>query len=120
MSSILRKQRVNPKKLDRAKELRQKMTKEEEHLWERLRGNKLNGLHFRRQQVIAGYIVDFYYHSAGLVIEIDGKVHEQQKDEDQKREKVLIDKGLKVIRIRNEEIHTNIRKVLEEILKACS
>jgi hypothetical protein len=29
-----------------------------------LRANKL-GVHFRRQQVIAGFIVDFYCHKAG-------------------------------------------------------
>ena len=50
------------------------MTPEEKILWGCLRGNKLNGLHFRRQQVIAGYIVDFYCHSVRLVIEIDGKI----------------------------------------------
>jgi very-short-patch-repair endonuclease len=37
------------------------MTPAEKILWEELRANKL-GVHFRRQQVIAGFIVDFYCH----------------------------------------------------------
>ena len=32
-------------------------------------------LKFRRQHVIAPYIVDFYCHELGLVIELDGSQH---------------------------------------------
>ena len=119
MPSIIRKQRINPQKLDKAKEFRHDMTSAEKILWECLRRNKLKGLHFRRQQVIEGYIVDFYCHSARLVIEVDGKVHENQKNADLEREKALRKRVLKIIRINNEEIHTDIRKVLERIIEAC-
>ncbi|WP_292738042.1 DUF559 domain-containing protein [Nostoc sp. JL31] len=64
-------------KVQRAKELRQQMTPEEKILWQHLRANRLNGLHFRRQQIINGFIADFYCHSTALVIEVDGKIHEQ-------------------------------------------
>ena len=47
------------------------MTPAEKILWNELRANKL-GVHFRRQQVIAGFIVDFYCHKSALVIEVDG------------------------------------------------
>lgn len=47
------------------------MTPAEKALWEELRANKL-GVHFRRQQVVQGFIVDFYCHQAALVIEVDG------------------------------------------------
>jgi hypothetical protein len=43
------------------------------------RGNKL-GVHFGRQQIIAGFIVDFYCHKAALVIEVDGDIHDLQKE----------------------------------------
>jgi very-short-patch-repair endonuclease len=76
-AKIVLKQRINPVKLDRAKEFRRNMTPEEKILWECLRGNKLNGLHFRRQQVIEGYIVDFYCHTARLDVEVDGKIHKR-------------------------------------------
>ncbi len=50
-------------------------------IWQELRGNKL-GVHFRRQQVIAGFIVDFYCHKAALVVEVDGDIHDLQQEED--------------------------------------
>jgi very-short-patch-repair endonuclease len=55
------------------------MTPEEEKLCEHLRGNLLMGLHFRRQQIIAGFIVDLYSHACGLAVEIDGGVHKNDK-----------------------------------------
>jgi len=39
----------------------------EKILWEELRANML-GVHFRRQQVNQGFIVDFYCNQAGLVV----------------------------------------------------
>jgi len=53
------------------------------------------GVHFRRQQVIAGFIVDFYCHKAALVIEVDGDIHDLQQEEDTRREKVLSELGLR-------------------------
>jgi len=68
IKNVIPGQRVAKEKLERARELRREMTLAETILWQELRGNKL-GVHFRRQQVIAGFIVDFYRHKAGLVIE---------------------------------------------------
>ena len=70
------------------------MTPAEKILWQELRANKL-GVHFRRQQVIAGFIVDFYCHKAGLVIEVDGDIHDLQREEDARWEKVLSEMGLR-------------------------
>lgn len=67
-------------KQERARTLRRVMTPAETCLWEQLRGNRCAGLHFRRQQVIDGFIADFYCHDAGLVVEVDGGVHKQQAD----------------------------------------
>jgi very-short-patch-repair endonuclease len=39
-----------------------------------------------------------------LVIEVDGDVHDFQKEEDGSREKVLSAMGLRIVRFRNEEI----------------
>jgi len=57
------------------------MTPAEEILWQELRGNKI-GVHFRRQQIIAGFIVDYYCHKAALVVEVDGDIHDLQQEED--------------------------------------
>ena len=74
MSNIIRGQRNRRQKQAFAKKLRAKMTDYEKILWKRLRTNKLLGLHFRRQQIIDGFIVDFYCHKTKLIIEIDGGI----------------------------------------------
>jgi len=97
------------------------MTPAEKRLWQELRGNKL-GVRFRRQQVIQGFIVDFYCHGADLVIEVDGDVHdeEMQKDEDARRDTVLKDLGLQVVRFRNEEVLKDLQQVIGRIRELIS
>ena len=58
-------QKVTKEKQELARELRRNMTPAEKLLWKEVRANKL-GVHFRRQQVIAGFIVDFYCHPLRL------------------------------------------------------
>ncbi len=117
--NIIPGQKINSIKLQRARELRREMTPAEKRLWQALRGNKLGGRHFRRQQIIAGYIVDFYCHAADLVIEIDGDIHEYQKEYDAERNKVLTGLGLKVLHIPNETVLKSLPQVLKTILKEC-
>ena len=88
---IITGQRIDPAKLAQAKALRRQMTPAEKLLWRRLRRNQL-GYHFRRQQVIAGFIADFYCDTARLVVEVDGGVHEQQADYDESRNDLLCGK----------------------------
>jgi very-short-patch-repair endonuclease len=112
-------QKINPDKMHRVKELRRQMTPAEKILWEYLRGNRLHGLHFRRQQILDGFIADFYCHAARLVIEIDGKIHEQQAEYDAERDKVLLARGLRLLRIKNEEVLQEIDRVLMLIYQVC-
>lgn len=109
-------QKVAGEKLERAREMRRAPTEAEEALWHALRRNQL-GAHFRRQQLISGFIVDFYCHSAGLVIEIDGAVHDSpdQRDADRKRDQALSELGLHIQRFRNEEILSNLPAALNKI-----
>jgi len=90
------------------------MTPTEKILWQELRGNKL-GVHFRRQQIIAGFIVDFYCHKAGLVIEVDGDIHDLQQEEDARREKVFSEMGLRIVRFRNDEVEKELAGVMGKI-----
>lgn len=53
-------QKIVPQKVERARELRTQMTEAEKRLWQHLRAKRLGGRHFRRQQVIAGFVVDLY------------------------------------------------------------
>ena len=90
------------------------MTPAEKILWEELRANKL-GVYFQRQQVIQGFIVDFYCHKSTLVVEVDGDIHDLQKEEDERREKVLSALGLRIVRFRNDEVMKNLSAVVGQI-----
>ncbi|HKI52565.1 MAG TPA: DUF559 domain-containing protein [Anaerolineales bacterium] len=103
IKNIVTDQKVTKEKLERAKELRREMTPAEKILWQEVRAKKL-GVRFRRQQVIQGFIVDFYCHKVGLVVEVDGDVHDLQKEEDARREKALNEMGLRFVRFRNDEV----------------
>ena len=59
--------------------------------------------------------VDFYCHKAALVIEVDGDVHDLQQEEDTRREKVLGEMGLRMVRFRNEEVERGLSAVLGKI-----
>lgn len=112
-------QKISSVKVQRAKELRSQMTEEEKILWQHLRANRLNNLHFRRQQIIDGFIVDFYCHAARLVIEVDGEIHQQQIEYDAERDQILSARGLRLLRIKNEQVRYDLGSVLERIAKTC-
>lgn len=95
------------------------MTPAERVLWDRVRGSQLLGLRFRRQQVIAGFIVDFYCHAAKLVIEIDGDVHAYQADYDAARDAALASIGLHIMRVSNDAVLTRLADVLAAITTYC-
>lgn len=98
-----------------AKQLRKSMTEAETILWEELR--QLDGYHFRRQHPINDFIADFICLSAHLIIEVDGKYHDvsQQQTEDDMRTNALNKMGYTVVRFTNEEIITDVDRVVDEI-----
>ena len=113
-------QKVTREKVQRAKELRRNMTDAEKKLWQALRANRLNGWHFRRQQIIGGFFADFYCHTAALVIETDGAVHKSQEQYDKERSELIREYGIEVIRFTNDEIENNLPEVLQKIDSLCS
>ncbi len=110
-------QRVDGAKLSQAKLFRRRMTPAERRLWQAIRNNLL-GLHFRRQQIVSGFIVDFYCHSASLAVEVDGPSHERNADYDAERDQVLAGLGIHVLRVTNEAAMNHLRKVLARIAGA--
>ncbi len=98
-----------------ARNLRKEATAEEEKVWDVLRNRNFLNLKFRRQHVIKGFVVDFFCHDLNLAIEIDGKVHDKQKDYDLIRQKLLEERGVRFIRITNEEINRNIEVLFAKI-----
>jgi len=109
-------QKIDAIKIESAKNLRRIMTPAERLLWHALRNNRLHGLHFRRQQVIAGFVADFYCHAASLVVEVDGPVHERRAQGDVERDAVLSGMGLRVLRVRNEEVFSDLTGVMRRII----
>ena len=99
---------------DKRKEMRDNMTLAEAVLWEHIKSKKL-GIKFRRQHVICNYIPDFVALSCKLIIEVDGEIHNFQKEQDEQRTFELNEKGYKVIRFKNEEVLYDINSVLDKI-----
>lgn len=96
------------------------MTAEECALWRGLRRSQLSGFHFRRQQVINGFIVDFYCHAARLIVEVDGQVHDEQPDYDEERDQILAARGLRTLRLSNDEVQRDMTGVLARIAQHLS
>ena len=95
------------------------MTFPEKLLWQKVRRNKLRGFHFRRQQIIAGFVVDFYCHSARLAIELDGPVHDGNESYDSARDQAIAAYDIQVLRIRNDVVTESLDLALAQILLAC-
>jgi very-short-patch-repair endonuclease len=116
-SGVIQLQRVTEYKIEQARALRKNMTLAEELLWSKVRGKRCGNLKFRRQQIIDGFIADFFCASASLVVEVDGQIHdnEEQKKIDEHRREVFNARGLREIRFRNEEVLNDIETVLERI-----
>ncbi len=101
----------------KAKEMRAHPTEAERLLWEKL-SNKQLGVKFRQQHVINKFVVDFCSIEKALVIEVDGEIHDTQRERDEERTKILQDEGYSIIRLKNNEVINNIEKVIDSIKKS--
>jgi very-short-patch-repair endonuclease len=86
---------------DAARKLRREMSLPEVILWQHLRGDRLEGLRFRRQHPIGGYVLDFYCDAAKLAVEIDGAHHSlgDNPAHDAERDSWLAAQGVETLRI---------------------
>ena len=105
-----------------AKSMRHTATNAEHLMWQLLRAKRFMNLKFRRQHVIAPYIVDFYCHEIGLVIELDGGQHgtDDAIEYDAERTKFLEALDLMVVRYWNRDVVGKTDVVLEDLLQVCS
>ena len=104
--------------VDRARRLRVGQTDAEQKLWYHLRNRQLQGWKFRRQHRIDRYIADFACPDAGLIVELDGSRHGEQRTYDEARTRKLETMGYRVLRFWDNDVLTNIEGVLEVILEA--
>jgi len=72
-------------------------------------------LTFRRQHDIQGFIVDFYCAELRLAIEIDGRVHNLQKEYGSMRQTLIEERGVSFIRVKNDDIHKDVNILLNRI-----
>ena len=81
--------------------------------------------HFRDQQALYGFILDFYSVFFMLAIEIDGGYHDapEQRQYDFSRTEKLNRKGISVLRFTNDDVMNNPHKVMMMVqskIKACA
>ena len=109
--------RSNPKTMHRAGELRRELTPAERRLWMYLRGNKLNGVSFRRQHAIGNFIPDFVSIKRKIIIELDGSQHLDQTRfaYDTERSQYFESVGYKVIGFWNKQVMNDIAGVIRAI-----
>lgn len=113
--------KIDPQLLVFAKSMRHTATDAESLMWQLLRAKRFMNLKFLLQHVIAPYIVDFYCHELGLVLELDGSQHNKEDGRayDAERTKFLEALGLKVVRYWNHEVLRNTDVVLEGLWNVC-
>jgi very-short-patch-repair endonuclease len=104
----------------RAKELRQEATPAEQVLWNALQSRRLDGHKFRRQHPVGRFILDFYCAKSRLCVEVDGEVHEQQRDRDMARDATLFYYGIVTLRFTNEQVFQELPAVLDAIRAAAT
>jgi very-short-patch-repair endonuclease len=101
-----------------AREARHSLTPAEKDLWERLRDHRCSGLHFRRQEVIGPFRLDFYCHAVKLAVEVDGSIHQVESVQrcDSERQEILEQEfGICFLRVTNEDIRRRLEKVVTQI-----
>ena len=107
----------NSKLKEFARLLRNNSTKSEIKLWQAIKGKQLKGYDFHRQKPLLEFIADFYCHELALVIEVDGFTHEFEETnrKDKYKQKELEKAGLTVLRFTDEEVFSELDKVILEI-----
>lgn len=100
-----------------ARDLRKRQTQAEKILWGILRDRQFKNFKFRRQHPFGRFIADFYCHQAKLIIELDGAIHKikDQKIYDSLRDDIIKRYGMKILRFKNQEIISDMGKVLKKI-----
>jgi len=93
------------------------MTEAEKLMWSKLRDRRLEGVKFKRQKPIAGYIVDFVALDLKLIVEIDGGQHVERAAQDAIRTRAAEESGYHVIRFWNHDVLGNLEGVLEALVQ---
>lgn len=99
-----------------ARAMRADATKAETMLWQALSGSKLEGLKFKRQVPLDGYILDFVCFEMRLIVEVDGGQHAENV-RDVERDRYLASQGFRTLRFWNDEVERELDAVCATILR---
>ena len=80
-----------------------------------LRAKRFYGLQFNRQFAIENYIVDFICRKERLIIELDGRSHDDKQEQDRTRDLRLNELGYKVVRIAEVDVKYDLKNVIRTI-----
>ena len=119
MAHLIRNQKINSDKLELARQFRKEATQSEDIVWQLLRNRKMFNLKWRRQQIIEGFVADFYCAELNVVLEIDGGVHDNDaaREYDELRSEIFESLGIKTFRIKNENCdEEHITKLITDII----
>jgi very-short-patch-repair endonuclease len=95
--------------------MRRKPVVTEKLFWSEVRDRKLGGFKFKRQYLIGPYIADFVCVEKKLIVELDGKLHDERVGYDDARDTFLERQGFRVMRFKNDEFLKDVGIVLATI-----
>ncbi len=110
--------RATVRSMASARRLRRQLSLPEMLLWRLLRLTRRE-LRFRRQHAIGPFVADFYCPAARMVIEIDGAIHNERQDADERRDAYVASLGLAVIRISAADVLADPEAVADGIYRLC-
>ncbi len=116
MNSPSATRKAKRKTVERARELRSDQTPFEARLWKILRDRQLENYKFRRQHPVPPYIADFACVSQKLIVELDGRIHDENVERDANRDAVLKEQGWRVLRFSNIQLMKDGDGVVQTLL----
>ena len=107
----------NPNLKGLARQLRNKSTKSEIILWQKLKRKQMYGYDFHRQKPVDNYILDFFCYELMLGIEVDGYSHEfaEVYEKDLVKEAKMADFGISILRFTDYQVLKDTENVIRAI-----
>lgn len=99
-----------------ANKLRRSMSPPEGKVWKHLK-RKFAGVEWYSQAIILGWVADFFCVQKRIVVEVDSSFHIGREAYDAKRDKVMGEHGITILRVQASEINMNVGATLIRILR---
>jgi very-short-patch-repair endonuclease len=113
--------RERRRSVDRARELRRRMTFPERLLWSKLRAGRLFGLKFRKQHPFGPYVLDYFCDAKNVCVELDSNSmsHVGREAEDEVRSRYIEQHGIRILRVTNDDVLNQMEGVLNTLARGC-